>query len=428
MKIVQKILLLLVILVLLFPEMQRSTGWIASAPLKGVFQVDSFPLLTNESWLKGDFQSGMAPAYNDRVGFRSDLIRLRNQVDFSLFRLANAERIVVGKRGYLLAEQYLDAVMGKDYVGEALISEKVKLLTEVGNALWQRKGKLLVLVFPPDKGTFYPESIPDRYLSGKKPVTNYSMYTRELEASGANFIDFNHDFLQRKEHSRYILYPKTGIHWSNYGALLAADSLSRYIEAKTGVKLPGMVTDSIVVTNELRSPDGDMGETMNLIWGIPHPDMAYPVIHYDTGQGRKKVNALVIGDSFYWNWYYSGYIHSTFSNEDFWYYNKDAYPGNFSNPTSIWDIDRKAIIDKADVIIILLVNAGYGNIGYGILEELATYLGMEDPRVSKVLDAMRNSREWMEALEKKAAERGIPLEEMMIIDARYVIDQQYVKK
>jgi len=428
MKIVQRILLLLVIMVLLFPEVQQRTGWIASAPLKGVFRVDTFPALKKESWLKGDFQSRMAPAYNDRVGFRSDLIRLRNQVDFSLFRLANAERIVVGKRGYLMAEQYLDAVLGKDYVGETLIREKVKLFKKVGDALWKQKGKLLVLVFPPDKGTFYPEYIPDRYLSVKEPVTNYKMYRKELEAAGANFIDFNLDFMQRKEHSRYILYPKTGIHWSNYGAMLAADSLSRYIEAKTGAKLPGMITDSIVVTNALRSPDGDMGETMNLIWVIPHPDMAYPAIHYDTGQGRKKVNALVVGDSFYWNWYYSGYIHNTFSNEDFWYYNKDAYPKNFTTPTSVWQIDRRGVIDKADVIIILLVNAGYGNIGYGILEELATYLGIEEPRVSKVLEAMRNSREWMEALEKKAAERGISLEEMMTIDARYVIDQQYVKK
>jgi len=251
MKIVQRILLLLVIMVLLFPEVQQRTGWIASAPLKGVFRVDTFPALKKESWLKGDFQSRMAPAYNDRVGFRSDLIRLRNQVDFSLFRLANAERIVVGKRGYLMAEQYLDAVLGKDYVGETLIREKVKLFKKVGDALWKQKGKLLVLVFPPDKGTFYPEYIPDRYLSVKEPVTNYKMYRKELEAAGANFIDFNLDFMQRKEHSRYILYPKTGIHWSNYGAMLAADSLSRYIEAKTGAKLPGMITDSIVVTNAL---------------------------------------------------------------------------------------------------------------------------------------------------------------------------------
>ncbi|MBN1200104.1 MAG: hypothetical protein JXA23_12175 [Bacteroidales bacterium] len=428
MKAVRKILLLLVILVLLFPEVQRRSGLISSPPLKGVFQLNPFPIVTWNSWFSGEFQTEMPVAFNDRIGFRTDLVRLYNQMDFSLFRLAHAEKIVVGKEGYLLAQQYLDAALGTDYVGEALIREKVKLLKEVGNELWRQKRKLLVLVFPPDKGTYYPEYIPERYLSKKKPVTNYIQYRKELEAAGANFLDFNNDFLRRKPYSPYILYPKTGIHWSTYGALLAADSLSRYIESKTGAKLPLMVIDSLVVTDELRSPDGDMGETMNLIWEIQHPDMAYPVIHFDTSQGRKKVNALVVGDSFYWNWYYSGYIHSAFANEDFWYYNKDAYPQNFSSPTSVWDINRIAVIDKANVVIILLVNAGYGNIGYGILEELASYLGLEDPRISEILDRMRSSREWMDALEKKAGERGIPLEEMMTIDARYVIDQQFVEK
>lgn len=421
-------MLLLLLLLLIFPEVQRRSGLISSPPLKGVFQVVSFPIFTWNSWFTGEFQNAMPAAYNDQVGFRNDFVRLYNQIDFSLFSLAHAEKIVVGKEGYLLAQQYLDAALGKDFVGEALIKEKVTLFRSVEDELWAQKRKLLVLVFPPDKGTFYPEYIPERYLTKKKPVTNYFQYRKELEASRANLIDFNNYFLQSKEISPYILYPKTGIHWSTYGALLAADSLSRYIEAKTGAKLPRMIIDSIVVTNELRSPDGDMSATMNLIWDIPHPDMTYPVIHFDTSQGRKKVNALVIGDSFYWNWFYTGYIHSTFANEDFWYYNKDAYPQNLTTPTSVWDIDRKAIIDKADVIIILLVNAGYGNIGYGILEELASYLGLEDPRISEILDRMRSSREWMDALEKKARERGIPLEEIMTIDARYVIDQQFVEK
>jgi len=424
MKVFQRIILLLSLVILLAPLIQQSSGLISSSPLKGFFQLHDYPSLTAQSWFSGEFQRDISIACNDRIGFRSDFVRIFNQVDFSLFSLPHAEKIIVGKRGYLMAQQYLDATMGLDYVGEALIKEKVKMFVNIQDELWRQKRQLLVLVFPPDKGTFYPEFIPDRYLTNNQPETNYLAYREELKLNDANFIDFNDYFLKLKDSSQYVLYPKTGIHWSTYGALLAADSLSRFLESKMAIELPRMITDSMVVTDALRSPDGDMGETMNLIWEIPHPGMAYPVIHFDTTPERKKINALVIGDSFYWNWYYSGYIKNTFRDEAFWYYNKEVYPENFSNPTTVWDIDREKVFANADVIIILLVNAGYGNIGYGILEELATYLGMEDPRVTEITARMRNSAEWMEALRDKASERNIPLEEMMRIDARYMLDQQ----
>ena len=362
-------------------------------------------------------------AFNDRIGFKNDFIRLYNQVDFSLFRMPHAEKIVVGNDGYLLAQQYIDAFLGLDFVGTSLIHEKANRFSLIQKQLWEKHRKLLVLVFPPDKGSFYPDAIPERYLRKRKKETNYLTYLDELRASEANFIDFNSYFLQLKDQSPYILYPKTGIHWSNYGAHLAADSLSRYIETKLNIQLPRTVIDSIVVTDVLQSPDDDMEKTLNLMWKISHPEMAYPVFHVDTSQETKKINVLVVGDSFYWNWYHSGYIENTFENEDFWYYYKDAYPGHFTQPTSVWDINREKVISEADVIIILLVNAGYGNIGYGMLEELASYLGMEDPQIEQIIERMKNSPEWMEALREKAIEKNISLEETMRIDAIYTIDQ-----
>ncbi|NQV01235.1 MAG: hypothetical protein HQ542_01195 [Bacteroidia bacterium] len=424
MKCVKTSILIVLLAVLLAPSMQHLFGGISSAPLKGYFQINPYPSLTLGAWIKKKFQSESTIALNDRIGFKSNLVRLYNQVDFSLFHLPHAGKILVGKEGYLLAEQYLDAYLGLDYVGASLIREKVDKFSLIQTQLWEKHHQLLLLIFPPDKGTFYPEFIPERFLHKKRPETNYSRYKKELQKSGVNFIDFNSYFLMLKDSSNYVLYPKTGIHWSNYGAMLAGDSLSRYIGAKLDMRLPLLVIDSIVLTDELRSPDDDMGKTLNLIWEIPHPEMAYPLFHFDTSQERKKVNALVIGDSFYWNWYHSGYIQNTFENEAFWYYNKDAYPEHFTQPTTVWDINRQEVIAQADVIIILLVNAGYGNIGYGILDELASYLGMEDPRIAEIMERIKNSPEWMDALGKKAKERNIALHDMMVIDARFIIDQQ----
>ncbi|MBE0646562.1 MAG: hypothetical protein IH596_02140 [Bacteroidales bacterium] len=418
--------LVVILLLLVSPVIQQVSSVFSTSLLHGYFEMHAYPPVSLQRWHTGQYQTECELAMKDHTGFRSDLVRLYNQVDFSLFAIPHAEKIIIGKGGYLMASQYIDAWLGLDFKGRPYIREKVRKFVQLQDLLWQNEQKLLILVFPPDKGTFYSEYIPDRYLKKIREETNYRAYVEELSGTGANFIDFNSYFMQLKEKSPYILYPKTGIHWSNFGALLAADSLTHYIESSLGTHLPAIMIDSVVETTELRDPDGDIENTLNLIWKISHPTMAYPAFHFDT-TGKKRINALIVGDSFYWNWYNSGFIKNTFGNEDFWYYNRDAYPQHFTSPTSIWDIDRKEAITRADVIVILLVNAGYGNIGYGFLEELASYLGMEDPQVEKILVQMRNTPKWLEALEKKAKERGIPLNEMMVIDARYLLEERFVE-
>jgi len=44
--------------------------------------------------------------------------------------------------------------------------------------------------------------------------------------------------------------------------------------------------------------------------------------------------------------------------------------------------------------------------------------------VESVLETMKNNEEWLKQIEWKAAERGISLEEMMVIEAEYVVAQQ----
>src|SRR5207253_3372882 len=130
-----------------------------------------------------------------------------------------------------------------------------------------------------------------------------------------------------KEKSKYPLYPQYGIHWSNYGAVKAFDSITSYIEHKLHVNLPDLRISSIKTPDTLQPADDDLITSMNLLWQPKTYKMAYPVfkVFYDS-LVHKKLNSLVVADSYWWQIYGFGLHTNTFKANDFWYYNIGVYP------------------------------------------------------------------------------------------------------
>ena len=93
----------------------------------------------------------------------------------------------------------------------------------------QKLNKQLLFVFAPGKASFYPEYIPDKYLT-QKGITNYQIFLEGIKQRGINHIDFKKWFSDNKYKSKYPLYPQHGVHWSTYGTALVTDSLIKKIE------------------------------------------------------------------------------------------------------------------------------------------------------------------------------------------------------
>jgi hypothetical protein len=250
----------------------------------------------------------------------------------------------------------------------------------------------------------------------------------KLPEAGVNIIDFNRYWLLMKDTSRYLLYPKTGIHWSCYGAVLAADSVTRYLEKKLGTSIPHIVIDSIEVSKEARFEDNDIDRTLNLIWEIPHPAYAYPFYHYQRDTFVKKPSVLFIGDSFYWNWYNPGIIENLFSNKEFWYYDKDVYPETFSKPVSTADVELIRAIERQKIIVLLQTNAAYGDPGYGFVERALSVLDSSGNRLLYFEHKIRNNPGWMEMMRKKAKGQKVSLDEMIRRDALFLVNEEMKSK
>jgi hypothetical protein len=216
--------------------------------LQGAFIPKEQPILTSSNWFSGNYQDSLSIYLNENIGFRNYFVRLNNQIAFSLFDFARANGVVVGKENFLYERNYIRAYLGKDYIGEAAIAEKVRKLEKIQDRLKKRDIELIV-VFAPGKGSFYPEYIPTDQVPSEN--NNYKTYVRLLNNTPINLIDFNKWFRKKKGTTVAPLYPKTGIHWSRFGELMAADSLLKYID-----KLKGTLVDFNTLENILDDTEG----------------------------------------------------------------------------------------------------------------------------------------------------------------------------
>ncbi|MCX6304416.1 MAG: hypothetical protein NT040_05575 [Bacteroidetes bacterium] len=367
---IKKVILGVLVAVLLLPAFQKATRVIWLAPLDGYSEPETSLELSWNSFRNGTYQDKFMRHLDHSTGFRNALVRVNNQVDYSLFSLPHARKVVVGKNGYLFEEPYIKSWYGLDFIGKRNVEARTGQLKQLQDQLWKERGILLVIALSPDKGTFFHEYFPERYQKYPVRISNYQWYKKKLAEKNVSFIDFNDWFLKMKDTSTYRLFPKTGIHWSSYGACIAFDSLVRYIRARKACNLPRFEAGSILVSNEIRGRDGDLGKGMNLLWDIPQPPMAYPHVHYDQPSGAKKPSALFIGDSFYFTWSEAGYIANVFRNRDFWYYDYYVYSGSYDTGRRAANEDLVATILRQDVIVIMQTNGGYGNLGYGFIDRL----------------------------------------------------------
>jgi len=366
----KKSVFIFISVIFLLPFFQKMFKPFSSGGLDGYSEPGPRPVLSVSNWFSCDFQNKAYRHIDNSIGFRCDLVRLHNQIDFSCFSVPNAREVIIGKGDYLFEESYIKAVLGDDFIGEKIIEARVRQLRDLQARLWKNNRIFLLIIFPPDKGSFYPEYIPERYRKRAGKITNYQGYKQNLEKAGIHLIDFNQWFLNLKDTSRFVLYPKTGIHWSSWGSYLAIDSLIRYIHSELNIPLPRIILDTIELSSRTRYQDGDINSALNLIWNIPHPVMAYPVYHFERQSGDSLVSALFLGDSFYFTWAKAGYIQNLFPNQEFWYYDHEVYRGPVKIDKTAGQMDLLKTVFRQNLLIFIQTNAGYGNVGYGFVDRL----------------------------------------------------------
>ena len=369
MKRFKHLLFLFIVLILLLPVVQKSFSLKKEVPLKGAIVPALRPVYSKQAFFTGGYQELLYKYIEEHIGFRNTLIRLNNQLSFSIFNISLSPDVVVGRNKYLYEPGYINEYLGSNFKGKAFWNKQSKIIKSVQNAL-KLKGVDLLIVVAPGKATVFPEYIPERYSLRQKHPTNTNIFSQYFAQNDINYINFDPCFLSMKDSARYPLYPQCGTHWSHYGALIAMDSIIRYIEKLKARKMVNVSVDSVLLTGALQEPDYDLGWLMNLAFPIPHYKMAYPKVSYHADSTVYKPRVITIGDSYYWNLFTPGITANVYREERFWFYFKKEFTNYLnSDGTELNKQNLKKDILSQDIIIILCTDANLDKIGFGFFDE-----------------------------------------------------------
>jgi len=423
----KNIILIIICLIMFLPMTQSVLNLFPEKDLAGVPKPQSAPGFSMNDWFAGIFQQNFDNAVNENIGFRNSLIRLKNQVDYSVFRKSNAIGVIVGKNRNIFEWDYIRAYIGRDFIGEKTIEKKISRTLFLQNEL-KKKGVDLILVFEPGKASFQPEDIPARYRPSSRSISNYDYMRQYSDSVGLKYLDLNQFFLQMKDTIKYPLIPRGGTHWSVYSTKLAVDTLIRYIEKYRGIDMPNMIFQKINTSKLAKDTDNDLYTIMNLIREPRKEVFAYPVIDFDKSEDHVLPRVMSIGDSFYLNILSSGILKRIFSNRLFYYYFGDVYTEK-EELKRVQDYDLLEEVESQDIIMIMITERFLYKYSWGFIDQLYELLTgeIDYKNLYYYENRIRSDYKWFDNLVKSASNRGISTEEFIRDNAKYLVYQDNLK-
>ncbi len=435
MKINIKHILLCTIMVFLFlPLLQENFNLSKIRPLAGDYVPAKDVPITRHTWFNKEFQEQKEKFLHDHFGYHNTYIRLHNQISFALFKKAKANGVVIGKENYLYEDKYIEAYYGQDFIGIDSIKKKMLMVSFLADT-FKKMNKTFLVVFAPGKGAYFPEFIPESRKAAQG-ITNIEVYLKFAKEMKIPHIDFHTWFIQQKNKSPYPLVPRYGIHWSQYGSILATDSILKTIELDRNLDIPNIHWDKIT-TEKAKDTDIDIEKGMNLLFRLQPELMAYPQVLFDDTVGTTKPSVLVIADSYYWQIFAMG-ISNIFNRSDFWYYFKSAHSPRYEKTKKIEEVDVLDEIKQHEVIILMSTDIHLPEFGWDFIETMFNYyngkidrekLDMKyNDQIEEMKEYIRLDEKWMKSIKEKAKERNISVDSMLYIDAKWSVDENEMKK
>ena len=325
------------------PALKMIFNFIPETPLARV-EADEpgFPSFRYSQWASGNYQDQLEKWFKKRIGFRSFLIKLDNQINFSIFRECYSynDSIVVGNNNWLLEKGYIKSLNNSSQANLSLLEPRIKVLKQLQDILSDR-GIYFLYLISPSKTTIYGEYIPKKYL--KKPLfrdTAVYLHTKRLlDRYRVNYLDGHEFFMQKKEIAPYDVFVRGGTHWSRYGAFLFSDNLVARIRQETGMTIGSISCDPLRIDYLPTGTDCDLASLMNVFdMKATFGKTAHPSVTPRFPHDHVQPDVLIVGSSFM-HTINEFVFDKLFGERDFFYYYRRNIPKTFRE-------DRQAIPKK----------------------------------------------------------------------------------
>jgi hypothetical protein len=427
-KMVVKVVFAMMFAMLLLPMLNYKNIWLKELYLHGSESQAERPTWSIKSYFDGQYQDSFTNFVSAKLPLRSYAIKAHNQILFSAFKYTTAAQVIIGKENYLYETPYLNAFNGNSYIGDAEIIKRSLKLQKIQNALAKRNKKLLVL-FAPGKASYFPEKIPNDFYK-ERVKNNHRELIKAYQKHQISYIDFLAYFNELKANSKFPLYGKYGIHWSQFGMSLAMDSALKKIAQEFNRKFASKEKIKTEQLNNYRFTDNDVELALNLYFDLPKEQMAYRSFEWKENASSFKPNVLVVADSYWWLVHNNYISKKIFNDYHFLYYNKSIY--NFDQQLNI-EITPQLIseyVNSSDLIILMATEANDNWFPYGfddvLLNELAKPIiksvnKLKEEAIQLKMNDIKKDATWYASIVTKAEQNKTTTIQQLRADAIWVL-------
>ncbi|PZA10893.1 alginate O-acetyltransferase [Rhodopseudomonas palustris] len=269
--------------------------------LVGVTQEVPFDLSLH-GFLDGALQKAAALRIADAMPLRRTLIRLNNQIVYSLFGEITAPGILIGRDGELVQRSYLEEYCSRTIgQADAMADAAIPLLRDI-QAYYRGRGKLFLYIVTPSKVADMPDKFTHLIACPSSPQARAELvpaYVARLRAAGIDVLD-----LATSTHAMQSdatpPFPRGGVHWNELAMARGSRQIVDAINAEAGRELLSPFSFTVTVSRPAEGRDRDLAELANLLVApIDYPTPKLTFSHSPcAGREATRIDAALVGTSF----------------------------------------------------------------------------------------------------------------------------------
>lgn len=388
------------------------------------------PVLTLQSYKSGDFQEQTERYLSENFAFRNFGIRLYNQYCYSIWKKTCNSFFFPGSDHWMY---YRPGVL--DYYGQEApkffesneelneyVDHQVGMLNELRSILKEDFGIELLTFIAPDKAFVYPEHLPKMRhdTSMEHPAACFS---RKFKETGFPNIDMTTWFAHMADTSSRLLFMPMDTHWT-FSAVYGYDSLFRLMDSLNGFGIPKMRIDGI--TEKPYESLQDDEASINLLFRVKNDTPEYRAeVNVIADSTSRKPRVLFVGDSFIFAFEYLEPKMDLISYYENWFYFDKVFKGFDKKTYKINEINRLRSILNVDYVVVYSVGYQWCRGTNGFVEDaLSAIKDPEKVKVALMMNEMEAKPVLMEMIQEKAENKGISLEAMLELDAKWLIENE----
>lgn len=422
------VLFILAVAALTLPMAQQHYNLFKMKKLNGVTVETKQPVLSLKTFMSGEYQKQEDKYLAEHIGFRELFIRCYNQLTWSLFRKTQNKTLFINHDNWIFNDFTIKHHYGQSMYdfrssNEAML-EKMQadaiMLCLLQNVL-KEYGVSFFVCLAPGKDMVCSEHVPEvEGFTRPRGIRAIEYYPHVFDSLGINYIDYQSYYMAIKDTVSYPLYLKSSSHWSNQAAVIAADTLFRYMEELSGLNIHNFSIGEEYV-DKSHYLDSDLEDLMNLLWPIETGMNRYNRISIDNDTTAVKPKWLAVGDSYYQGFLYNMSLDSYFDTYHYWYYNKIVHNDPLHN--DVKDVDILHELLSSDIVMVIYAPSNLFDVNRKFLTRALFELFFDDKMVRDKLDdvkqRIRNSEKWYASVKKSAENRGVEVEIALEENARY---------